>query len=513
MAMSGRRATARVALAALLAWIPASADAQSQPRDPVTQAQQLRDAGRFADAVGLLREAVAAHPNDGEAARLLAQTLYWMKDVPGSLVAYRAALTRHPEDVTTRLQYARMLAETGRRSEARAAAQPLQANPATRAEANALLGTLAYWDGDLTTAARLFREVLHLNPARADAQQQLRAIQAGSTPWIRLSTTLAHDDQPLTPLSGGGEVGWWLTPVAPVSLRFAPTKFYLRNGVTRRMWSADASVSHFLPSAHLEADAAAGLLQDGAADYRDWYGHAGIGVRATPSLAFRARAARTLYLSTVASVQAPPVAQAVAGLAHWDARGWLGEAGLQRQQFPDTNAIVTSYAWLLAPLVRRPGGAFQAGYALSRGNAEESRFVLANPSQRYQPDDPRFDLSGRYVPYYTPAHLMSHAAIGAITVRPSSALTVRMSGTVPIRATDEAPVFVVVSSLAQRATYARQFFPWNAGASAEFTGHNGLTLSFGGETGRSNFYSWVTAHVDLTYRFSAARSMSVAASR
>ena len=504
---------ATAALAALLALTPVLAEAQSQPRDLVTQAQQLRDAGRFADAVGVLRTALAAHPDDSEAARLLAQTLYWMKDVTASLAAYRAALTRHPDDSTTRLQFARTLAETGDRPQARALAQPLQANPVTRVDADALLGTLEYWDGDLTTAARLFREVLRLNPAHGDAQLQLRAIQAGSAPWIRLSSTLAHDDQPLTRLRGGGEAGWWLTPLAPVSMRFEPTEYQLPNGVTRRMWSADASVSDYLPSAHLEAEVAAGLLQQGNGGRVDWHGRAVAGLRVTPSLTVRARAERTVYLSTLTSIDSPIVVQSTTVLAHWDARGWLGEAALQRQRFPDANAIDTSYAWLLAPLVHRPDGEFQVGYAFSRGNADESRFALANPSQPYQPSDSRFNVAGHYVPYYTPAHLMSHAAIGAIAFRPSPALTLRFSGSAPIRATDDAPVFLIVASQALRTTYARRFSPWNARASTEFSRRGGMTFTLGGEIGRSIFYSWATADVALTYRFSGRRSMPAAAPR
>jgi hypothetical protein len=49
----------------------------------------------------------------GEPARLLAQTLYWLKDIVGARAVYETALRRHPEDSTLRLQYGRMLAETG----------------------------------------------------------------------------------------------------------------------------------------------------------------------------------------------------------------------------------------------------------------------------------------------------------------------------------------------------------------------------------------------------------------
>jgi hypothetical protein len=55
---------------------------QADAQDRITQAQRLRDAGNFAAAADLLRAQMAQNPEDGEAARLLAQTLYWPL-VPG----------------------------------------------------------------------------------------------------------------------------------------------------------------------------------------------------------------------------------------------------------------------------------------------------------------------------------------------------------------------------------------------------------------------------------------------
>lgn len=493
-----------VVLVVAVLWMAFPSAAQAQAGNVLIEAQRLRDAGNFVAAAQLLRIQLARHPDDGEAERLLAQTLYWMKDVEGARVVYEAALVRHPQDTTLRLQYARMLAETGQRSRARALLAPLTEASATRSEADTLLGTIAYWEGDLTTAERLFTEALQANPTQTDARRQLHAIQTMTAPWVRVSSGLRHDDQPLDRIGVGIEAGWFATPVLPVSVRVEPMEYRLPTGTTRRLWSAEVAIANFFPAARLETEVAGGVLQrSGGVDVSDWQGRAVVGVRLTPNLTLRGRVERAPYLYTLSSLDTPVMTQTAAALLHWsDGRGWLGEAAHEQQRFPDANVITTTYAWLLAPLVYRDRGAeIQTGYAFATGNADQSRFVLASAAQPYPPSDPRFDTAGQYVPYYTPAHLVTHSAIAAVALRPSSTITLRLSGAYPIRATDDAPRFVVSGAQVQPTTYARTFSPWNARTSLEIALRDGLTITASGELGRTPFYSWATADVHMTYRF------------
>lgn len=495
---------AAVLVAAVLLWIAFPSMSQAQAGNALIEAQRLRDAGSFVAAARLLRIQLGQHPDDGEAARLLAQTLYWMKDVEGARVVYEAALVRHPKDTTLRLQYARMLAETGQRSRARALLAPLTEASATRSEADTLLGTIAYWEGDLTTAERLFTEALQANPTQTDARRQLHAIQTMSAPWLRVSAGLRHDDQPLDRIGVGVEAGWFVTPILPVSVRVEPMEYQLPTGTTRRLWSTEVAIANFFPAARLETEVAGGVLhRSEGVDAPAWQGRVVVGVRLTPDLALRGRIERAPYLYTTSSLDTPVMTQTAAALVHWNnPRGWLGEAAYQQQRFPDANSVVTTYAWLLAPLVHRDRGAeIQAGYAFATGNADQSRFVLANATQPYPPSDPRFSTAGQYVPYFTPSHLVSHSAIAAVALRPSSTITLRLGGAYPVRATDDAPRFVVSGTQVQLATYARTFSPWNARTSLEIALRDGLTIAATGELGRTPFYSWATADVQMTYRF------------
>ena len=108
--------------------------------------------------------------------------------------------------------------------------------------------------------------------------------------------------------------------------------------------------------------------------------------------------------------------QTATGMVQLNRAGvWLGEAAVQRQRFPDANVVRSAYAWLLAPLARGTNGQLQAGYSAAIADADEDRFVLARPQQPFPPTDPRFDFAGVYHPYYTPARIVAHSVIAAIT--------------------------------------------------------------------------------------------------
>jgi cytochrome c-type biogenesis protein CcmH/NrfG len=119
----------------LCAWIifavaafPRVGAGQESPVDPVRAAVERRNAGDLTGAVQLLRHRLDEAPSDAQAIRLLAQTLYWLKQFDHARSMYDTALTRHPDNVAIRLEYARMLA-TSVRSQRRGSCSPPSAAP------------------------------------------------------------------------------------------------------------------------------------------------------------------------------------------------------------------------------------------------------------------------------------------------------------------------------------------------------------------------------------------------
>jgi tetratricopeptide (TPR) repeat protein len=468
----------------------------------IERAHRLRDAGDLAGALQLLEAVLAEHPDDVEAARLLAQTLYWVRDFARARAAYEEAVLRHRGHVQLRLEYGRMLVETGDRATARAVLRPLREVPAARAEAEALLGTLAYWDGDLTAARDFFMSALRADPAQRDAARQLREVETLIAPWLRVSATLWHDDQPLERVAAGFEAGWFPTPLVSIKLRSQPTRYTA--DATSTLWANEVEIAHVAPASRIETEVAGGVLRRAGAIPMDWTGRAALGGRVGAGVTVRGRLERAPYLYTLASLETPVMTDTATASLHVNhSQGWLAEAAHQRQRYPDGNIVRTSYVWVLAPLLRQPRHRLQAGYAVALADADEDRFVPARPLPRLLPGSDLVDGQGRYEPYYTPQRVLTHSVTGALTVGGSPGPLLRLSGSYAVRAAEDATVFLLTGNQIRSEVTRREFTPWTLRATVEVPASEALSIEVTGEFGRTAFYRWRTAGLHVVYRFTS----------
>ncbi|MGI9043390.1 MAG: tetratricopeptide repeat protein [Gemmatimonadaceae bacterium] len=479
-------------LASLLTVYAAGAQGTDTTVAPLARAEQLRNSGDFAQAAGILRQLLASEPGNGDAARLLAQTLYWLGDVPGATAVYERAIATHPHDTAVRLDYAQMLVET--RNDARAAAilEPLIANRDTRGRAATLAGTMLYWQGDLARAATRFRMALAADPDEADARRQLDEIRAMSAPWITIGAGGLNDDQPLDRIEGEVEAGLFINPLLSVAARVRPRRFDIGTPDTYDVVAGEVELSHFAPAARLETRLAAGGVNHSAGDgSRTWTGRGQLRFRLPNHLSVEARGERAPYLWTAASIENPVMTETgtvAAALNRPD--GWLGEGGVRREQFPDQNSVTSAYAWLLAPVLRTPQARASIGYSVASQDAKETRF------------------NGRYDPYYTPEGIVSHSALASIALLPTPRTTITARGALGFHATERAPR--LIASGAWIGAYdlvfeQRSFTPWDAHLTFSGAVSDAVTLSASVDRMQTAFYAATSGSVRLSYRFLPAR--------
>jgi hypothetical protein len=316
-----------------------------------------------------------------------------------------------------------------------------------------------------------------------------------------LAPTLWHDDQPLDRAGVAVEAGWFLTPLLSLAGRSEPARY--STGEAKTFWINELEVSHYAPAARLETRVAAGAFRRPADQGRiDWTGRAALGVRAGNGFTLGGRLERAPYLNTASSLETPLITRTAIGMLQWSkGPGWLAEAAVQRQTFPDENVIRTAYAWFLAPLTRAPHRQLQAGYAAAAADADEDRFVLADPQQPFPPADPRFDLTGVYRPYYTPARSVTHSVIAALTAGRTTGLLLRAGGSYGFRAREDATTFQPVGAQVVASVARRAYSPWTVRGSVEIPASPSLVLSIGAESGRAAYYRWATGKVQIVYRF------------
>jgi tetratricopeptide (TPR) repeat protein len=478
---------------------------QQPEQSAVAEASRLRDAGKFVEAIGVLRQHRALNPEDGDAIRMLAQTLYWTKDVRAARALYDSGLVLHSADTALRLQYARTLMETGGSAHAKEVLEPLIAGSPPDARAVSLEGTIAYWDGDLTSARHYFEQALAVDTTLIDARRQLNEIRWLSTTWVRTAAIGSSDDQPVKSIGGEIESGYHINPLWTVSAKVR-TAFLTEDTFTNpnasstelTTFAGSIGINGYGPSSHFEMAARGGLFNRSVPSKSDWTGKADIGTKLGSFVRVGARAERAPYLYTEASLRTHVMTNSIGGSLDADRKGWTGRAAYELQHFPDDNSVNSTYGWAMAPLVRTSGVTLQVGYSASYQNAKELRFIPDPSSYRVIGDASR----GHYEPYYTPLDAVTHSVIGAFTGTDGHGFVARFGGSYGFHATDRAPSFSSSDGLLIDilTISKRSFHPWTARASVE----KGLTsqsvLSARVERSKTAFYHVTNAAVELTWR-------------
>ena len=468
--MYGRRFTE------LCAWIifavaafPRVGAGQESPADPVRAAVERRNAGDLTGAVQLLRHRLDEAPSDAQAIRLLAQTLYWLKQFDHARSMYDTALTRHPDNVAIRLEYARMLADLGEVAAARVVLTPLSGSPSP------------------------------------EARDLLRELALATAPWLRVGFEAAHDDQPLNRLSPSFEAGVFLTPGWTLAVGGRSDSYRSGDSLSRSAQSGEVRLKGYLAVTRLEIElSGGGFHRSFGGSSGDWTARVQGGFRLPGHLTIGGRAERKPYHYTTASLTIPIMVRELTALAALDDHsGWLGEAALSRMRYPDGNIVTSGYAWLMGPMLNTRTATFSVGYSFSAQNARESRFVLANPSQAPPPGSAGFDLTGRYVPYYTPDHVVAHSVIGSLVLHSGARTTISANGGWAFSAHEHAPEFTVSGAppAVQAGTVRRSFTPWNARLAIGRTLATGWSVHAHAEHGRTAFYAASTAGVEMVFRF------------
>ncbi len=481
--------------------------------DTIAEARRLRDANDFAGAAALMRAYVESHPDDPGSARFAALMAYWSKDQATADSVYTRAIARHPSDADLRLEYARFLIETGKSTRARDVLAPFTANAPISASgqqigrAHTLLGTADYWRGDFTGARKEFRAALALDSSAADARRQLLEIETASASWVSVGADMWDDDQPLRFAGFNGEGGWFLNPLTPLGIR-ARSSVYNLGGASEAMLAAEASVTSYFPSAHLDLIAGAGVVDRSFGEPTDWTARFTLGARLPRTVMLQARYARTPYTNTVRSLDRPIMVQTLEASARWgSSRSWNGELGARHEIYPDDNSVSSGFGWILAPISSRETATLHVGYGFTAQSAAESRF-LPRDDIDVRPGQPPVMVPGEYNPYFTPSNLRIHSVLASTALRPNRQLTIEAGGRYALSAHDDAPVLFAVATppttTVEREFYDRSFKPWNARGSINWNATPAARVTLGVEHGREAYYEFTTGRVELTYTFVAA---------
>jgi len=489
-----------------------SAQTGAAPVDTIAEARRLRDANDFAGAATLMRSYTESHPTDAGSARFAALMAYWSKDQATADAIYARTIANHPGDADLRLEYGRFLVETGKSSRARVILAPFMVGDSVSfsrpqiAQARSWVGTADYWKGDFTGARNEFRAALALDSSLADARRQLLEIENAAASWLRVGGDMWDDDQPLRFASFNAEGGWFINPLTPLAVR-ARSSVYDVGGTSEELLAAEASVTSYFPSAHLDLVAGAGVLDRSFGAPIDWTARVTLGARLPGTVMLQAKYGRTPYTNTVRSLDRELMVQTLEANARWGSTGkWNGELGARHEIYPDDNSVSSAFGWILAPISSREAASLHVGYGFTAQSAVDSRFV-PQADINVRPGEPPTTVPGEYNPYYTPSNLRIHSALATTTLRPNRQLALEAGGSYALSAREDAPVLYAVATpptiTVQRDFYERSFTPWNARGSINWDATRAVRVTLSAEHGREAYYEFTTGRVELTYTFVA----------
>lgn len=350
----------------------------------------------------------------------------------------------------------------------------------TRAEL--MLAEVLYWQGDYSAAARHFRHLLAVNPQNAAARRQLDEIRAASSPWLRMRADVNSDNQPVKRFDGDIDAGFFINPLWSIGLRAAP-QHATSGDTTLNELNARGVLKGYVPSAHLDVELSAGTAQWRSARAGTtvkglaFIGSARFAVPVARNLKLFASVNRLPYTSTIASLAAP-ITTTMPAIGLQLSGRWLGEAAAQRTSYPDNNAVITTYAWLLAPIVLQQRYTLHLGYALSYQDSKESRYTTA----------------ARYDPYFTPENEMQHQAAGSFVTWNKSGTRLQVNGSYAFYGKRTTPSVTTVSNgngkpVTKVVAFSDQtFHPYDVHAAASFPLNQNVSFTFDAERIRTSFY-------------------------
>ncbi|WP_426060858.1 tetratricopeptide repeat protein [Hymenobacter sp. B1770] len=367
--------------------------------------------------------------------RLQAQVLYWDKQFARAAAVHGRAIDAFPDQPVLKLDYARLLYETGQLPLAQQLLRDFVAHDSQHAEANLLLAQIGYQNLRPTTARRDLAALLTAYPGNAVATALLKDINQATSPYFKVSSSYASDDQPLQTLALRAEAAWFQSWLLSPTVQLQANSFELPDTQVpyRSTWfQAGNKVS--LLRAGLGVSVTAGLFQHQPTRTSAATGAVLLTKKLSSQLDVDATVARQPYQFVLASVR-QPVFEQVAGAALRYSRsgGWLGKAGYDQRRYGDDNLIQTAYAWLLAPVAASKTASIKSGLSLSYGDAARSTYTAGTASGSL--------VQARYAPYFTPLNQYVGALLLSLKVSPFQAVDLSTRASLGVLGTADVPYF------------------------------------------------------------------------
>jgi hypothetical protein len=406
-------------------------------KDTVETARQLSYEGNYKDAVQLLSTYETDNPNEINAVRLHAQILYWMEDYNAAFQLCESYLKDNPEEHYLVLDYIRMLFEQERYEKAKLLLSEYLKIDSSNVEANNMLGTIYYWQGNPETSLSYFHNVLIVFPANEWALGFVNQIRQATTTYLNIKSCYSDDTQPLKTIDTKLQAGWYSSNLLMPEV-IIQEKFFNRDGSNNSSFQFSIGNKFSFSKILTDVFVSGGIYTTPGSKKANWIGKFGVTKKLLKYISSTASVSRNQYLYTLSSLQQTIIYENYSVALIYDEPGsWNGNAGFTHQNFADNNYIQSAYAWLLLPAIEFSIFKFKFGYAYNFSNSKENRFKPVKSLNELTAEfNTTSNIVGEYNPYFTPRNQNIHSVLGTISFNPVEmfSLTVNLNAGVFSRA-------------------------------------------------------------------------------
>jgi tetratricopeptide (TPR) repeat protein len=414
---------------------------QSQT-DSLAKSRELFDSGEYKEAGKLLRLLYENNPDDLNINWLYAQSAYWSGKFNKSMLLYENAIEQHPENYYLKLDYGIKLVDIGEFAKALTLLEKYLAYDKHGADALIALSKMAYWKGNYNKAISEINKVLSKDPDNIKAKGLRDEIIMAKSPWIKLSSGVKQDDQPLFSLIPSLDFGFSKNAYINPLITFALPHFISEKNSYS---SIDVLLSNNIKIIKYKAS----LFFEGGIyklPTNEIIPQGGLKLSKTLLRYFDLEllAEHKPYLNTKANMTNPmKTVNYDFSLSFSGRRGWIARLGHRINDFyTENNKITSTGIWLVSSPLKIGKTESRLGYAYSYSDSEEDRFIPRRTVEEIiATGDFYSQIKGVYDPYFTPNDQSINSVIFMVKFNPVKNFELGLKSTFGFYATTQNPYF------------------------------------------------------------------------
>jgi tetratricopeptide (TPR) repeat protein len=423
--------------------------------DSLKKARQLFDSGKYQQASKLLKVINKEHPEDLNTQWLYAQSAYWSKKLNLSIRLYENAIDRHSDDHNLLLDYGIKMVDIGEFKKASSVINTYMAYDNPGPDVQVAYAKMAYWQYRYKKAMAGIEKVLSDHPENEKARSLYEELLIAKSPWIRISSEITSDDQPLFSLVPSVEAGFSKNAFLNLSASFK-TPRYFSDGLQHQTFDIQLNNEIRIKKINTKLLLGGGVFKL-PTNEESFTGKLKLTKSILRWFSIELLAEHKPYLYTKANMTNPVQRLNYDLSLNWTGKkGWMGRIGHNINHFySDDNKVYSTSLWVVSSPIKTSKTESRLGYAHSYSDSEYDTFSSIKTMDQIIAS---WQIIGNYNPYFTPKDQSINYIIYQFRYNPSPKFETGLKLNYGFLATTQNPYFFLINDGSNGLSVVKDFY-------------------------------------------------------